>query len=123
MPMDPQDRYRLAEWGYGLYREGLYEQSGVIFEALRDDDPSEVWAACALATSQLAQGQVLEALQTLEPHLASPQARLVRAETLAIAGNTREASALMRTLPGAMGPAWERVQLRLRAQLAPDRAR
>lgn len=108
----------MADWGYELYREGQYEQSAAVFEALRDDDRSDAWTACALAASQLALGQVLEALQTLEPHSESTEARVLRAEILAIAGNTREAAALAGTLRGAKGPAWERLQLRLRAQPA-----
>lgn len=89
-----------------------------VFEALVEDAPSDPWAACALAANQLAVGQVLEALRTLESHRADPAARLLRAETLAIAGNLREAAneaGLLQSLVG--GPGWARLQLRLRAAL------
>jgi tetratricopeptide (TPR) repeat protein len=116
MSWTPRERYRLADWGYSLYREGCHEQAIVVFEALLEDAPSDAWAGCALAANQLALGQVLEALRTLEPFRAEPAARLLRAETMAIAGNLREASAeagILRSL--VQGPGWARLQLRLRA--------
>lgn len=116
MPWTAEDRFRLSEWGYQLYREGCHEQAITVFEALRDDDPSDAWAATALAANQLAIGHVLAALQTLEPHRSSPEARLLRAETLAIAGSVREAAAeagLLQTVLA--GPGLARLQLRLRA--------
>jgi hypothetical protein len=115
MAWTEEERYRLAEWGYQLYREGCHEQAITIFEALRDDDPADSWAATALATNQLAIGHVLEALQTLEPHRNAPEARLLRAETLAIAGSAREAAAEAGILKsGQPGPGLARLHLRLR---------
>ncbi len=114
MAWTAQDRYRLAEWGYSLYREGCHEQAIVVFEALLEASPRDAWTACALAANQLALGQILEALRTLEPFRSDPAARLLRAETLAIAGNIREAKAESDGIVAGYGPAWARLQLRLR---------
>ena len=114
------ERFRIAEWGYGLYREGCHEEAIAVFEALVEDSPSDSWSACALAANQLALGQVLDALRTLEPFRGDPSARLLRAETLAIAGNFREAAAEAGLLQSLVrGPGWARLQLRLRAASQP----
>ena len=118
--------YLLAERGYAFYRQGLYNEGGIIFEGLTVLDPLNAYCRSALAAICLAvgdtQGAVHELSFLLNQNPADHEARARRGEAFCMQERWEEARQDLEILRrnGQRQPA-ERLASRLEAAGIPSR--
>jgi tetratricopeptide (TPR) repeat protein len=79
-----EELYLLADRGYAFYRQGRYQEAGMIFEGLTSLDPGNAYSRTALATVYTAlgnaEGALAELSYLLEQNPANHDARARRCE-------------------------------------------
>ncbi len=90
-----EEIYRVADRGYAFYRQGRYNEAGIIFSGLTVLDPLNTYCRTALAAVCLvmgdAQGAVNELSFVLQQNAADHAARARRCEAYCALGNWPEA--------------------------------
>ncbi len=90
-----EEIYMLADRGYGLYRQGCYQEAVVIFEGLIAVDPGNAYCRSALAAISMAAGDVRRAVSELSLILSrnpsNHEARARRCEAYCELRNWKEA--------------------------------
>jgi len=74
-----EEIYMLADRGYGLYRQGSYQEAIIIFEGLIAIDPPNAYCRSALAAISMAIGDTHRAVSELSLILSNPSNHEARA--------------------------------------------
>jgi tetratricopeptide (TPR) repeat protein len=120
-----EEIYLLADRGYAFYRQGRYQEAGIIFSALVVLDPLNVYCRTALAALCLALGDAERAVRELsfilQQNPANHDARARRCEAYCELRNWRESREDLEILRrNGQRVYTQRLALRMRAGGAPE---
>jgi tetratricopeptide (TPR) repeat protein len=121
-----EEIYLLAERGYAFYRQGLYQEAGIIFSALVALDPLNAYCRIALAALCMvlgdAQRAVTELTTVLQQNPAHHEARARRCEAYCALHKWRESREDVEILRrNGQYHYLPRITARMRAAGAPER--